>query len=66
MLIPMLITFIVNLIFSVRYSLTHFVLNHLTASINREASKSHKYWQKLFIKILSSIDPKRKLKVDFL
>jgi hypothetical protein len=62
----MLITFIAILIISVGYSLTHFVLNHLAASINREASKSHKYLQKLFIKILSSIDPKRKLKVIFL
>jgi hypothetical protein len=61
----MLITFIMNLIFSVGYSLTHFVLNHLTASINREASKSHKYLQKLIIKILSSNDRKRKLKVIY-
>jgi len=56
-------TFVVSVLFLFSYSLSHFLFNLLTASINRESLKSHKYLQKLLTKNLFLMNVKQKLKV---
>lgn len=55
--------FIMSLIFLIGYSLTHLMFNLLTASVNREASKSYKILYRLSILKVFTLDTKLKIKV---